>query len=90
MPLTPEQLSAIMPRCKATSDHSVTVYDRPLSEVTDPHNQVIGTVNAGPRGIEAFRDHSSLAERHAARVPGEFATIGDAVLALVKDAGGEL
>lgn len=72
--------------CKASSGHSVTVYDRPVSEVTDPHSQVIGTVNAGPNGrVEAFRPHYSLAERSAARVEGEFATIGDGVTALIAD-----
>lgn len=78
---------SIIARCKATSGHSVTVYDRPASEVTDPHNQVIGTVNAGPNGVEAFRPHDSLAGRHSARVPGsgEFATLGDGVLALIAD-----
>lgn len=74
-------------RCEPTSDHSVTVYDRPRSEVTDPHSQAIGTVNAGPNGVEAFRSHYSLAGRHSARVPGsgEFATLGDGVLALIAD-----
>jgi hypothetical protein len=76
---------SVLLRCKATSDHSVSVYDRPVSEVTDWHNQIIGTVNAGPNGIEAFRPHGSLAERSSARVPGEFTTLGDGVLALIAD-----
>jgi hypothetical protein len=66
----------------------VTVYDRPAAEVTDPHAQAIGTVNAGPNGVEAFRPHYSLAERSAARVAGDFRTIGDGVAALIRDHDG--
>lgn len=77
----------IIARCKATSGHSVSVYDRPVNEVTNWHSQIIGTVNAGPDGVEAFRAHDSLAGRSAARVPGSgtFATLGDGVMALIAD-----
>jgi hypothetical protein len=76
---------SVLLRCKATSDHSVSVYDRPVTEVTDWHNQIIGTVNAGPNGIEAHRPHDSLADRFSARLDGEFKTLGDGVLALIAD-----
>jgi hypothetical protein len=79
--------SEILACCAPTSDHSVSVYDRPARELTDPHNQIIGTVHAGPNGVEAFRAHDSLAERSAARVngSGSFPTIGDGVRALIAD-----
>lgn len=80
--MTLEELIVLTSHCEATSDHSVTVYDRPR---TDDGAQIIGTVNAGPRGVEAHRPHYSLAERYAARIDGEFATIGDGVAALLKD-----
>lgn len=72
----------IYPRLEPTSDHSVTVYDRPRTEIDAV---IIGTVNAGPNGVEAFRPHYSLAERYSARVHGEFATIGDGVIGLITD-----
>lgn len=80
--MDPSKLAALIERCQATSEHSVTVYDRPRSE---PNAQVIGTVNAGPRGVEAHRPHYSLADRSSARVEGEFATIGDGVAGLIAD-----
>jgi hypothetical protein len=82
MALTQADLIA---RCEATSDHSVAVYDRPRTEVTDPHGQHIGTVNAGPNGVEAFRTHYSLAERSSARLQGPFKTVGEGVAALIAD-----
>ena len=88
--LSPELL-AVKDRLKVTSDHSVSVYDRPVTEVTNWHTQIIGTVNAGPHGVEAHLPHDSLAERWSACIPGsgEFATIGDAVLALIAYHQGE-
>lgn len=81
------ELSDYYPRIKVIGESppTVAVYDRPVTEVTDPHNQIIGTVFASSNGIEVFRPHDSLADRHSARVPGEFATIGDGVLALIAD-----
>ena len=81
--ITPE----IMARCKPMSDSSVMVYDRPRDEVTDPHTQAIGTVVSTVNGVEAHRVHYSLADRWSARVEGSgsFPTIGDGVLALIKD-----
>jgi hypothetical protein len=80
-------LSHLYPRLEPTSDHSVTVYDHRGRTA----GNVIGTVNAGPNGVEAHTNHYSLAERSAARVPGsgEFATIGDAVVALIQHVEGE-
>lgn len=80
--MTSYNLEDIVQRVVATSDHSVTVYDRPHTEA---NARAIGTVNAGPRGVEAFRVHYSLADRHSARVPGEFQTIGDGVAGLIAD-----
>jgi hypothetical protein len=67
-------------RLEATSEHSVTLWDR---DRTDPNARVVGTVNAGPRGVEVFRPHYSLAERASARIEGDFPTIGDGVNALL-------
>lgn len=75
-------LEEIVSRVTATSDHSVTVYDRPH---TEQGAEVIGTVNSGPSGVEAYRVHYSLAGRASARVPGEFQTIGDGAVALIAD-----
>ena len=83
--MTASPYAHLFERIKATSEHSVSVYDRPVAEVTDWHNQIIGTVNAGPMGVDVMRPHSSLADRWSARVPGEFATIGEGVLALIAD-----
>lgn len=75
-------LKELYPRLEATGERSVTVYDRDRAE---KDARVIGTVNGGPHGVEAHRPHYSLADRHAARVDGsgDFATIGDGVIALV-------
>jgi hypothetical protein len=78
------ELTDLYNRLEPTSDHSVTVYDRPLTEVTNPHTQQLGTVNAGPLGVQAFLSHGSLADRWSAQLGGTYATIGDAVIALVK------
>jgi hypothetical protein len=76
--------SAFMARLEPTSDHSVTVWDQPRA---NPGAQIIGTVNAGSHGVEAFRPHYSLAERSAARIPGsgEFANVLAGVQALIAD-----
>ena len=81
------ELSDLYPRIKPISESppTVAVYDRPVSEVTNWHTQIIGTVFAGINGVEVHRPHDSLADRSAARVPGEFPTVGDGVLALVAD-----
>ena len=82
------ELSDLYPRIKPISESppTVAVYDRPVSEVTNWHTQIIGTVFAGVNGVEAHRPHDSLADRHSARIPGSpFPTIGDGVLALVAD-----
>jgi hypothetical protein len=77
---SPVDLATLYARLKPTSDHSVTLYDRPS---TDLAAVVVGTVNGGPHGVEVFLPHYSLAERASARIDGEFATIGDGVIALV-------
>lgn len=75
-------LRYLYPRLEPTSDSSVTVYNRPR---TEPGAVIIGTVARGSRGVEAFRPHYSLAERSAARVTGTFASIGEGVVALIRD-----
>jgi hypothetical protein len=69
-------------RLEVISEHGVTVYDRPRTEAGA---RVIGSAGLGAHGPEAHRPHYSLAEAHAARVDGEFATVGDAVRALIAD-----
>ena len=81
-------LSHYFPRIKIVSESPPTlnVYDRPVNEVTNWHTQIIGTVFAGVNGVEAYRPHDSLADRWAAKVPGApFQTIGDGVVALIRD-----
>lgn len=78
--MTNEELAAY---CEPTSLSSVTVYDRPRTEVTDAHNQVIGTVQSTPHGVIAHRPHYSLADRSAAQLPGEFQSLGEGVAALL-------
>jgi hypothetical protein len=80
--MTDSPYADLFSRIKATSEHSVTVYDR---DHTQNGAQVIGTVGRTTRGIEAHRPHYSLADRRSARVDGEFVNVGDGVRALIAD-----
>lgn len=74
------KIYSLIAQVEPTSDHSVTVYDRPVKA---PGAKVIGTVNSGPHGIEAHAPHYSLAERAGAKVGGRFQVIAEGVIALI-------